>query len=123
MNLFRRIFVSKKGVNINKATLHKLVIEALRAERVRASVHVVLRMGERNLLIESIIESALRASIVEVEIDIYYKGYYDPTLTITGTTKNGAKLVSAWAYNKESKLATLITANSYKSWFSNRIRR
>jgi hypothetical protein len=108
---------------MNKATLHKLVIEAIRAERVRVSFHVVIRMGERNLLIESIIESALRASIFEVEIDIYYKGYYDPTCTVTGTTKNGVKLASVWAYNKESKVATLITAYFSKSWFSNRIRR
>lgn len=109
---------------MNKVTLHKLVIEAIRAERVWLSVHVVTRMGERNLLTETIIESALRASIVEVEIDIYYKGYYDPTCTITGTTKNGVKLASVWAYNKESKQVRLITAYfSNKSWFSNRIRR
>jgi len=108
---------------MNKANLHKLVIEAIKAERVWISVHVVRRMGERNLLLESIIESALRASIVEVEIDIYYKGYYDPTCSIIGTTKNGVKVVSVWAYNKEAKLARLITAYFHKSWFSSRIRR
>jgi len=116
--------MSKKGVNMrSKAEFHKLIVEAIKADRVWISSHAIQGMEERNLSLESVIDSAVCASIVEIEINFYYKRYSDPSCSIKGTTKMGVNVGSVWAYNKETKWATLITLYFRKSWFIGRVRR
>jgi hypothetical protein len=105
--------------------LHKLVVEAIRAGRVWVHPYAIEAMEDCDLAVENVIDLALRASIVEVEENFSYKRYKDPTCSIHAITKNGIIVRSVWAYNKNTKWATLL--NVYfcksKSWFSGRIRR
>jgi hypothetical protein len=120
---FSGIVVSKKGAKMGtgKSKLHKLTVEAIKAGRICTSVHARDRMEECDLLVEGVIDSALRGTVIEE--DFYYKRYYNPTCSISGITKSGVKVNSVWAYNEETKWAMLVTAYCDKGWFSRRVRR
>jgi hypothetical protein len=102
--------------------LHKLVVEAIKASRVVFSDHAFLGMEECNLTLESTMDLAVRASIVEVEENFSYKRYIYPTCIIDSTTKNGAVVRSVWAYNKETKWVKLCSVYFRTQWFRYRVR-
>ncbi len=103
--------------------LHKLVVEAIKAGHVLVSKkHALLRMEQCNLTLETIMDLAVRASIVEVEENFSYKRYIYPVCIIDSTTKSGAMVRSVWAYNKETKWVKLCSVYVRKQWFRYRVR-
>ncbi|WP_341732721.1 DUF4258 domain-containing protein [Microcoleus sp. EPA2] len=126
-NIQREFYVQqdscvKKGAKMGtgKSRLHKFTVEAIKAGRICISGHARDRMEECDLLVEGVIYSVLRGTLIEE--NFYYKRYYNPTCSIKGITKSGVKVNSIWAYNEETKWAMLVTAYCDKGWFS-RVRR
>jgi hypothetical protein len=115
--------MSKKRGQYMRKELHKLTVEAIKAGRVWASSYALDAIEECDLVLESVIDLALRASIVEVEENFSYKRYKDPTCSIHGITKSGVIVRSVWRYNKNTKWAALINVYFCKSWSRGRIRR
>jgi hypothetical protein len=100
-----------------KKELHKLVVQAIRASRVFLSVHAIEGMENCAIDVETVLDLAVRASVVGVEENFSYKRYRYPTCSINFMTKKGHKVRTIWAYNKETRWVKLCSVYFYGSYF------
>ncbi len=105
-----------------KKELHKLVVEAIRAGRVWVSVHGIEGLENCDLGVETVLDLAVRASIVEVEENFSYKRYRYPTCSIDFMTKSGRVVRSIWAYSRETRWVKLSSVYFRNSWFRYHVR-
>lgn len=83
----------------------ELILEAIRADRVRISDHAEEEARQDRLSIHEIFSSVLQGEVIEEYEDD--KPY--PSFLLYGTTPAGEPVHSVWAYNRENGWAVLVT--------------